>query len=479
VVSAFKLFALTSAANIGLGITTRVPKESHRESRAAMSRGDLGLSESLFRLHHLHYDNGSDSETYSADSYNSSDESADSASETDVPGEEPGESETLFCTPNPQPDTSHARGAHAGQASSASRNTQGVVEQGFVPSHANRPGALRRVTVTRRRQSPMIGATLGPSTPATQQRAGSAAHIDKPPSVRKSTTNGRQHFSHYDRSSSTLAPGPEEARRPGGSDDSQDFGGGDDFWDGVGMHDENFGLTNDSEPTEAEVSNNEGLVVEASPSSASETATNTSQPVVQSIETGDRRYARAQADNNLADGTHTSSRTVCKKRASSQSPMDERPSRRSLTSMSSQTPLATERALPEQVRPDRPSGRVKEEEGTIIKMHPGCVHHRPCVHPDNFTTRSGHPLVAVYSNEVDGSRDMTIGQAEFIISCCGCHWANGFTEVWADAQGKFGHMSKAEVLLAYFKDDLWRAARECCPPRPGHIPCVVIDDDDD
>lgn len=121
---------------------------------------------------------------------------------------------------------------------------------------------------------------------------------------------------------------------------------------------------------------------------------------------------------------------------------------------------------------------MKEEEGTRITKHPGCINHRPCVYPpNNPTIRSSHPLIPIYSNEADGSRDMTIGQAEFIISCCSCHWANGFTQVWADAQGEFGHMSKAEVLLAYFQDDLWRAARECCPPRPGHLACVVIDDD--
>lgn len=299
--------------------------------------------------------------------------------------------------------------------------------------------------------------------------------------MRRNAANGRGPFSHYDRSSTVSTPRTEEDRLPTGSDDSQYFGGGDDFWDSMSLMTENLGPAKDGQPPKAEVSESEGerLATESNISPASETSAATSRPVLQSIETGERM---AQVnDSPSADGSRSSVSTVGKKRASSQPPMHERPSRRSLASSSldsmySLTPGVAERTLPELLLTGQDSGRVKQEEGKREFTHPGCVAHRPCTSPTNFTVRSGRPLVAVYRNEVDDSSRMTLGQAEFIISHCTCHWADGFTEVWADAQGKFGNLTKAEVLLAYFQDNLWRAARECCPFRPGHVECIVIDD---
>jgi hypothetical protein len=463
------------------GITTGVPKGSSRESRAALSRSNIGLRESLSRLRYLDYDNGTDSETYSADSYNSSDESADSASEIDARDGEVDEAGTLFCTPDPQPDNSHARSVRVAQGSSMPTDDHSVAEQRLFPVRARRPGALRRVTKSR--QIPRLEATTRLSMPATPPNAGSAARSDDPPSVRKDAANDRGPFSHYDRSSSMSAPRPGQDRLPAASDDSQEFGGGDDFWDGVGLTTEDVDPVNHGESIEAELSKSARLAAKVNLSPASETTSTISQPVLQSIETGDRHSTPANVTNNLStDSPRTSASTMSKKRASSQPPMHERPSRRSLTSSSfdSMYSLTPGRALPKRLNLSHTSGQVKEEVEEVKRefTHPGCVSHRPCVHPSNFTVRSGRPLVTVYGNEVDGSpRQMTLGQAEFIISHCTCHWANGFTEVWADAQGKFGDMWKAEVLLGCFPGDLWRAARECCPRRPGHFDCIVIDDD--
>jgi hypothetical protein len=274
---------------------------------------------------------------------------------------------------------------------------------------------------------------------------------------------------------------PEEEHLPAGSDDTQDFGGGGDSWDDMSFVTENFDPAKDDHSTKANASMTARLAAKANLSPASGTST-PSQPVLQSIETGEQRSALAQTNDSFStDGSRTPVGTMSKKRASSQPPMHERPSRRSLTassfdSMYDLTPPAARRALPEHLRLGHHSPRVKQEEGKREFTHPGCVAHRPCIHPSNFTVRSGRPLVTVYSNEVDDSRTMILGQAEFIISHCTCHWADGFTEVWADAQGKFGDMSKAEVLLACFEDNLWRAARACCPTRPGHVECIVIDD---
>jgi hypothetical protein len=473
--------ALGFLLTLRIGITARVPKGSSRESRAALNRSNLGLRESLLRLKYLDYDNGTDSETYSADSYNSSDESADSASETDAHDKERDESGALFCTPSPRPINLFTGSVHAAQDSSVSTGAQFVAGQESMPACAKRPGALRRVTKSR--SKPRHEATTGPSTTATPHNAGSATRFDNPPSVRKGATNARGPFSHYDRSSSTIpTPRSEESHIPIASDDSQDFGGGDDFWDDMGLTTETFDLAEDGQPPEAEVSKSGPLAAKYNISPASETPTTTSQPVLPSIETGERCSAIAQVKNNpSADGSRSSVSIVSKKRASSQPPMHERPSRRSTTSSSfdsmySLTPGVAERSVPEQLHLSHHSVRVKEEEVKREFTHPGCVAHRPCLNPANFTVCSGRPLVAVYKDEIDDSRSMTLGQAEFIISHCTCHWANGFTEVWADAQGKFGNLTKAELLLAYFQDNLWRAARACCPPRPGHVECIVIDD---
>jgi hypothetical protein len=471
----FKVLLLTFC----LGISVGVPKGSSRESRAALNRSNLGLRESLFRLKYLDYDNGTDSETYSADSYNSSDESADSASEVDAHDGEIDEGETLFCTPDPQADNPHTRFTHAAQDLSTSTNAQLAAERESFPVRDKRPGKLRRVTKSR--QNARLRDTTGSTMPATPPNPKSAAPFD-PPSVRKGGANSRGPFSHYDRSSSVSTPRSEENPPLAGSDGTQDFGSGGDLWDDMSFITENFDPAKDSHSTKAKVSETARLAANANLSSASKTTSTISQPVLQSIETGDQCAAPAHIDNSPStDGSRTPTTTVSKKRASSQPPMHERPSRRSLTtssfdSMYDLTPRPARCLLPQPLHQSRNPIQVKEEGVKREFTHPGCVAHRPCIHPSNFTIRSGRPLVTVYSNEVDDSSSMTLGQAEFIISHCTCHWADGFTEVWADAQGKFGDMSKAEVLLAYFQNNLWRAARACCPRRPGQVDFIVIED---
>ena len=245
---------------------------------------------------------------------------------------------------------------------------------------------------------------------------------------------------------------------------------------------DSFDPAKDGHSAKVEKSKSGRLAAKADLSPVSETTSTPSQPVLQSIETGYQRSAPALVISSPStDGSRTPVNTVSKKRASSQPPMHERASRRSLTlssfdSMYDLTPRPARHTLLQQPLLRHHSIQVKEEGIKREFTHPGCVAHRPCIHPSNFTSRSGRPFVTVYGKEVDDSRQMTLGQAEFIISHCTCHWADGFTEVWADAQGKFGYMSKVEVLLAYFQDNLWRAARACCPRRPGRVECIVIDD---
>ena len=187
-VSTSDVSALRFLLTLRIGITARVPKGSSRESRAALNRSNLGLRESLLRLKYLDYDNGTDSETYSADSYNSSDESADSASETDAHDEERDESGALFCTPSPRPINLFTGSVHAVQDSSVSTGAQSVAgQESIMPVYAKRPGALRRVTKSR--SKPSHEATTGSSITATPHNAGSATRFDNPPSVRKSAAN--------------------------------------------------------------------------------------------------------------------------------------------------------------------------------------------------------------------------------------------------------------------------------------------------
>lgn len=286
-VSTSDVSALRFLLTLRIGITARVPKGSSRESRAALNRSNLGLRESLLRLKYLDYDNGTDSETYSADSYNSSDESADSASETDAHDEERDESGALFCTPSPRPINLFTGSVHAVQDSSVSTGAQSVAgQESIMPVYAKRPGALRRVTKSR--SKPSHEATTGSSITATPHNAGSATRFDNPPSVRKSAANARGPFSHYDRSSSTIpTPRSEESHLPIASDDSQDFGGGDDFWDNMGLTTEAFDLAEDGQPPKAEVSKSGPLAAKYNLYPASETSTTTSQPVLPSIESGE------------------------------------------------------------------------------------------------------------------------------------------------------------------------------------------------
>jgi hypothetical protein len=75
---------------------------------------------------------------------------------------------------------------------------------------------------------------------------------------------------------------------------------------------------------------------------------------------------------------------------------------------------------------------------------------------------------------------MTIGEVQYILSLCTCHWASAFTKVWdgwceeldvsVDAE-----LTKPQYLLLYWADRLLEAAKECCPTDPKNREVIIID----
>jgi hypothetical protein len=211
--------------------------------------------------------------------------------------------------------------------------------------------------------------------------------------------------------------------------------------------------------------------------------------VMRSVETSVKRpgapldgYAAASAEQWQASSSNTKGR----KRAASRSNMYERASNRPSTE-SSRSSYGTSRDSPLFVgkhRPDTsPVSRVADSvtETKIDRghTHEGCRINRPCIHPDHITPAT-EMSITVYSDSIDTSRNFNIGEVNYILSRCTCHWASAFSKVWngwreESIAPEDSELTKPEFLLALWPEFLLDTARECCPKNPANRVTIIID----
>jgi hypothetical protein len=122
------------------------------------------------------------------------------------------------------------------------------------------------------------------------------------------------------------------------------------------------------------------------------------------------------------------------------------------------------------------SVETKIDRGSI---HEVCRANWPCRHPDHTTPDDG-TFIIVYRDTIDDTSQLTIGEVQYILSVCTCHWASAFTKVWdgwcedPDASVDV-ELTKPQYLLLYWTDRLLEAAKECCPTDPDNREIIIID----
>jgi hypothetical protein len=459
------------------------------KSERLRERIDPTRSISLFS--NLEFEQDDDSDTYSADSYAESDNSSVNQpddmndelrqSNQDDDGEPNDDTiNQIFCTPD-----NHSGGASI-SASKQVTITSPDDEVGFSLTRSTTQGGLSNLpanVLPQKRSMPRNAAAL--PTPAETQAMRLATAKSNHPSTARDPFRHQTTSSYLDRSSSTLAAETSASRlsRDGTYDDRDDEGPSEPYQQ-FDDHDTYDG----DDPTDLQdlTPQNLSTWIEASEKPK---ASGSRPAVMRSVETSVKRpgapldgYAAASAEQWQASSSNTKGR----KRAASRSNMYERASNRPSTE-SSRSSYGTSRDSPLFVgkhRPDTsPVSRVADSvtETKIDRghTHEGCRINRPCIHPDHITPAT-EMSITVYSDSIDTSRNFNIGEVNYILSRCTCHWASAFSKVWngwreESIAPEDSELTKPEFLLALWPEFLLDTARECCPKNPANRVTIIID----
>jgi hypothetical protein len=80
------------------------------------------------------------------------------------------------------------------------------------------------------------------------------------------------------------------------------------------------------------------------------------------------------------------------------------------------------------------------------------------------------PQALVYRDTLIDGRQISLEEAEYIVSRANCFWARRLTVLWirwCEERGGIDHEERSQVeWLLSFPDSLRQAAEECCPIRP-------------
>lgn len=477
---------LVGTAHLERGRSKGLTSERLREFINPMRSIDL--------LERLEYEQDDCSDTYSGDSYAESDtssfwepEGSDAgrlASDDDDSNDQHGDStidnfwmpETSSgdepASPHQQPATSSDGGSGGLFASPAA--------QSISPFAVHGGSSMRE-------RSTSQGTSASPVPDMAKARGMIAVAAGNRKLLLQDVARGARRPSSFDRSSVTMAAGspaskwqhdhtsPISAHHVAG-DDSQLLGDGDIYGN------------MDSSYTQGSIRQDATTRHDVSP--ISNTTTESRIAAIQTVEGFDRFHPIHASNTNAtaSDGPHVPSREPRgRKRAASQpsehEPATYRPSTGSSRSSRGAAPHS------ECVVKDSPSGEssanvaagsssleTKIERGAT---HEGCRANWPCRHPDHDTPNDG-TFVTVYRDTIDGAYQMTIGEVQYILSLCTCHWASAFTKVWdgwceeldvsVDAE-----LTKPQYLLLYWADRLLEAAKECCPTDPKNREVIIID----
>lgn len=428
-------------------------------------------------MKYMHFVDDPDAETFSEDSYNDSDDSSVTSSDNEDDGSNNGGDDTNddFHTPGSNRQASSLPSAGRTGPSPLSTDSSLVRTAGPSCNRISRPGALTRPSRSLFRQLRSQAGADTPSHISPNTRAICDATVHHETDWRASDQQDRSSFtlSHGEKERGDLDHSPGDQRR---STTYVRRALGD-----VDIHseDEEFMVQNDSP---------ERSVTRGRSFSTSSSSSCRSHRIIQSIENSGRSATPDQMDYSplAAAGSQAPfARLDSRKRAASRPSSTERPLSRSCTSSSSSSigifvrPDPIQEKTPEVSETDVIPKREKIERGYT---HPGCNTHRPCRHFGTMPPPSRSSRAIVYREMLDELQTLSIGQVQFILSRCTCHWAVAFAEVWDDwcdgvDADEREELSKPEVLLRFFPNRLEEAARECCPPDPAKIVSITIDDD--
>lgn len=103
-------------------------------------------------------------------------------------------------------------------------------------------------------------------------------------------------------------------------------------------------------------------------------------------------------------------------------------------------------------------------------VHTGCQGGQPCRDHQHGALIPRDPDAKVYRNTLRDGRQISLEEAEYIVSRANCFWARRFTVLWKNWCEELGGIeneerSQVEWLLSY-PETLWKAAGEYCPRRP-------------
>lgn len=442
----------------------------------------------LFKL--LQYEKDDDSDTYSADSYAESDNSSvfdpgerDDGHHTLDDGDDQDEDSTNnnFWTPGGprSEDLSH---------SARRRSTTGPANgnESLFLSPSAQPDSLSGVREHVRTQdrSMFQDAAALPTPDVTQALHFAAAADGSRTGLLQGSTRRQTRRDYIDRSSVTLAAGSPGSKSHDGTqhDITDDETSSYQLFDPKGIH-----RNMDSIFVRTLTPQNLSARTTASPNLM--TMTGSRLAVVQTVETSAQRLTslRMESEAPSTDGLRLSSAGANnRKRAASQPSEDERSSTRPNTDSSRSSRGASGYNVVDvedhRTNPSSASVVIKSCAGTKIdrgSTHDGCRTNWPCLHPDNATPDNG-TFVPVYRDSIDASRQLSIGEVQYILSRSTCHWASAFTKVWdgwceIESTPLDAEFAKPQFLLSEWPGFLLDAAKECCPSDPINRVIITID----
>jgi len=433
-------------------------------------------TQSIKLFERLEYEDDDDSDTYSGDSYAESDDSAfwdpeasedgrRASNDNDSDGQQDESTINNFWTPEARSEHESSSGQHHSATSSTIRSG-GL----FVSPH------------------PLPHVAASPLTPdATHARNLTAVATGSGKVFLENAPRYTERRFHFDRSSVTLAAGSPASKlayvnttQDSGHDDKSGYSqmlGQDDMYDNL------------DSPFVQDSSSQEILGRDtASPGSIATSASRAA--AMQSVETFGRNrptYARGR-NATSSDGSQWSSLGPKGRKRAASSPSEHEPATSRSDTGSSRSPRGafeqSDISVTDPLAESLPAHVVAESSSTAIKIerdsvHHGCIANWPCRHPDHATP-DDWTLVTVYRDTIDDTIQLSLGEVQYILSRCTCHWATAFTVVWDGWREEVGtsldaELTKPQHLLSYFADRLLLAAQECCPTRPRNRDVIIID----
>lgn len=439
-------------------------------------------------MKHMSFMDEPNSETYSDNSYNDSDDGSVTTSDDEDDGtidnndiSAGDDMNGLFWTPDTHRGNSQLSSARMGASSTVADRRPAVMAERAYETRPARSGGLAQEGEDERLSSRAEASTSSHALPHMRNLVAGSR-------MRQGFTASQIELASddIDRSSITLPRGGEAYQHNNNGPNNQPRNG---TAPKTSLHKalRDFGLSSEDEHMSIQYSTPKQFATGARSFSVPRFSHGSSHLVLSSIDCSDRS---ATLDPINASPSSTGSSQVSsrrpgsRKRAASRPTSHERHSSRSCSSSSSSSASAYLRSV--QLEAHRTgvthsNDKIKKERIERGSTHSGCNSYRPCKQLDRPSSPI-EPRAVVYCDTIGHSQNLSIAQAEFILTRCTCHWAIAFDKVWRywsydEAANENERLSKPELLVNCYPEKLRQAARECCPPDPTKIVSITIDDD--